>query len=118
MTSAARTVVDLGSSVSFRAGVVVADSALYRGKTTKAELDRVLSSCSCWPGIEQARRVIGFSARQAERAGSAESAGAGVCAVPRSRRANISLMMAIQIRAVLATCTQTRPAGRPEKYCA
>jgi hypothetical protein len=46
VTSVARTVVDLGRTTPFRAGVVVADSALYRGKTTKTELDRVLDSCS------------------------------------------------------------------------
>ena len=66
VTSVARTVVDLARSSQFRSGVVVADSALYRGKTTKAELDAVLEACPRWPGIERARQVVEFSDARSE----------------------------------------------------
>jgi Protein of unknown function (DUF559) len=66
VTSVARTVVDLARTTSFRAGVVVADSALYRHKTTKAELANVIESCNHWPGNERARRVLAFSTDLAE----------------------------------------------------
>ncbi|HKR69612.1 MAG TPA: DUF559 domain-containing protein, partial [Streptosporangiaceae bacterium] len=68
VTSAARTVVDLARTTTFRAGVVAADSALYRGKTTSAELAAVVGSCSRWPGMDTARRVVGFSTELAESA--------------------------------------------------
>jgi hypothetical protein len=55
-------------TTTFRAGVVAADSALYRGKTTSAELAAVVGSCSRWPGIDTARRVVGFSTELAESA--------------------------------------------------
>ncbi|HEX6933329.1 MAG TPA: type IV toxin-antitoxin system AbiEi family antitoxin domain-containing protein [Streptosporangiaceae bacterium] len=45
VTSAARTVADLARSAPFKAGVVVADSALYRGKTNARELDTVIGDC-------------------------------------------------------------------------
>jgi predicted transcriptional regulator of viral defense system len=45
VTSVARTVIDLARTTSFRAGVVVADSALYRGKTTKPELEALIDAC-------------------------------------------------------------------------
>jgi predicted transcriptional regulator of viral defense system len=65
-TSAARTVVDLARATSFRAGVVVADSALYRRKTTRADLNAVIGSCRRWPGIDRARRVVSFATDLAE----------------------------------------------------
>jgi hypothetical protein len=61
VTSVARTVVDLARTSSFRSGVVVADSALRRGLTTKAELEAVLADCVRWPGLTQAREVVAFS---------------------------------------------------------
>jgi hypothetical protein len=66
VTSAARTVIDLARTTSLRAGVVVADSALYRRKTPKAHLTTLIDSCRHWPGIHRARRVVGFSTDQAE----------------------------------------------------
>lgn len=60
-TSPARTVVDLARAGSFRSGVVVADSALHQRKTSRAELDSVISACTGWPGIDLARQVIEFS---------------------------------------------------------
>lgn len=61
VTSAARTVADLARTTSFQSGIVVADSALHSGKTSKAELAGVLQSCDRWPGVGQARRVLEFS---------------------------------------------------------
>jgi hypothetical protein len=66
VTSVARTVVDLARTTPFREGVVVADSALYRGKATKAELVALVNACRHWPGIDRARRVVGFSTDLAE----------------------------------------------------
>jgi Transcriptional regulator, AbiEi antitoxin/Protein of unknown function (DUF559) len=66
VTSVGRTVVDLARTTSFRAGVVVADSALYQHKTTKADLMLVIDACRFWPGIDQARRVLAFSTDLAE----------------------------------------------------
>jgi predicted transcriptional regulator of viral defense system len=61
VTSVARTVVDLARTTSLREGVVIADSALHKGKTTKAELYGVIKHCGRWPGIAQARRAVDFS---------------------------------------------------------
>jgi Transcriptional regulator, AbiEi antitoxin/Protein of unknown function (DUF559) len=61
VTSAARTVIDLARALPFRDGVVVADSALHTGKTTKPELQAVVAHCVGWPGIKSARHVVEFS---------------------------------------------------------
>lgn len=66
VTSVARTVVDLARTTPFRAGVVVADSALHGFQTSPAELQAVIRSCSRWPGIEKARQVVDFSDPLAE----------------------------------------------------
>src|SRR5215470_3566992 len=66
VTSVARTVVDLARALPFQHGVVVADSALHARKVTRDELDRVLATCSAWPGGERARRVVAFSDRRSE----------------------------------------------------
>lgn len=66
MTSVARTVVDLARSTSFRSGVVAADSALYRRKMSRAELDAVIAACRRWPGIDRARRVAAFCDEKSE----------------------------------------------------
>jgi hypothetical protein len=60
VTAPARTVVDLGRWVSFRSGVVVADSALRAG-VTRRELEAVAADCARWPGIRGARQVIAFA---------------------------------------------------------
>jgi putative AbiEi antitoxin of type IV toxin-antitoxin system len=67
-TSAARTVIDLARMTPFRSGVVTADCALRLGKTTRAELGRVLATCARWPGVERARRVVAFSDGRSESA--------------------------------------------------
>jgi hypothetical protein len=61
VTSVPRTVVDLARTSPFQAGVVVADSALRRGVTTKEELRAVLADCARWPGLARARQVVEFS---------------------------------------------------------
>jgi very-short-patch-repair endonuclease/predicted transcriptional regulator of viral defense system len=68
VTTAPRTVADLGRSRPFINGVVAADSALHAMKATRAELDAVLAACASWPGIEAARRVVEFSDPRAESA--------------------------------------------------
>jgi very-short-patch-repair endonuclease len=68
VTTAARTVVDLARSMSFEAGVVVADSSLRRKRTTKDELRAVLEDCARWPGASRAAAVIEFADRRAESA--------------------------------------------------
>lgn len=60
VTTPARTVVDLARWVSFRSGVVVADSALQRG-VRPADLEQVARDCARWPGVRKARRVIAFA---------------------------------------------------------
>src|SRR3984885_15270765 len=60
VTSVARTVVDLARTSPFRDGVVVADSALRNGQTTKDELLSVVADCAKWPGIRRARMVVDF----------------------------------------------------------
>jgi hypothetical protein len=66
VTSAARTVIDLARIAPFSSGVVTADCALRLGKTTKAELGKVLVACPRWPGIDRARRVVAFSDGRSE----------------------------------------------------
>ncbi len=46
--------------------MVSADSALYRGKVSKAELEAVIAACSRWPGIGRARGVVEFSDGRSE----------------------------------------------------
>jgi hypothetical protein len=66
VTSVARTVVDLARTCSFPAGVVVADSALRTGQTTRAELQSVITACAHWPGLRAARGVVAFGDPGAE----------------------------------------------------
>jgi hypothetical protein len=68
VTSVARTVVDLARTSSFRAGVVVADSALRGKQVTKDELRAVAADCARWPGIRQAYLVVEFSDGRSESA--------------------------------------------------
>jgi predicted transcriptional regulator of viral defense system len=66
VTTAARTVVDIARAATFMEGVVVADSALHQRHASKTDLRRVLARCERWPGIDQARRVVGFADTLAE----------------------------------------------------
>lgn len=65
VTTPARTVIDLARTLPFMESVVVADSALRAGKTTREELANVCDHCARWPGIEQARRVVAVSSELA-----------------------------------------------------
>lgn len=60
VTTAARTVIDLGRTLPFMDAVVVADAALRKGMTTKSTLDEVIKACKGWPGAGKARRVLDF----------------------------------------------------------
>jgi predicted transcriptional regulator of viral defense system len=66
VTSVARTVIDLARTSSFRAGVVVTDSALRAKHTSTTELQSVLTDCRRWRGIQQARQVVAFSDARSE----------------------------------------------------
>jgi hypothetical protein len=66
VTTVARTVADLARTTSFMAGVASADNALYRNKTTKAAVTKVLTVCKQWPGVERARQVVEFADGRAE----------------------------------------------------
>ena len=50
------------------AGVVTADNALHRGRTTKDELAAVLADCRRWRGIRAAAAVVEFADRKSESA--------------------------------------------------
>jgi hypothetical protein len=68
VTTAARTVIDIARSATFRAGVVVTDSALHERHSSKADLRRVLARCEGWPGVTGARRAVDFASPLAESA--------------------------------------------------
>jgi hypothetical protein len=68
ITTPARTVIDLARTLPFMRSVVMADSALQAGKTTREQLANVCDHCARWPGIGQARRVAAFSNELAESA--------------------------------------------------
>jgi hypothetical protein len=65
VTTRPRTVIDLARRVTFRSGVVLADSAMRAG-TTRQELDAVLGYCRRWPGRRKALRVADFASPLAE----------------------------------------------------
>ena len=67
VTSGARTLVDCARTMSFRAGVVLADSALRAG-VERAEVEDVLARCAGWPGVRRARAVLQFANPLAETA--------------------------------------------------
>jgi hypothetical protein len=66
VTTPARTVVDLGRVLDFRAGLVAADSALFKKLTTKADLRSVVAALPHRPGIARAAKVIEFADGRAE----------------------------------------------------
>ncbi len=68
VTTVARTVVDLAREQPFRNAVVLADSALRRGLTSRDELDQVVRAAWTWPGIRDASRVVEFSDGRAQSA--------------------------------------------------
>jgi hypothetical protein len=66
VTTIARTVVDLARSQDFRAGVVVADSALHKQLTTKSQLRQVLAELPRGRGVQRAVQVVEFSDGRSE----------------------------------------------------
>jgi hypothetical protein len=66
VTTGARTAVDLARTLTFRAGVVAADSALHQRLASKDELLAVLSACTRWPGSGTAADVIAFADGRSE----------------------------------------------------
>jgi hypothetical protein len=61
LTTVPRTVIDLARSQDFRSGVVVADSALHKGLTSKPRLRTVLAELPRSRGAVQAAEVIDFA---------------------------------------------------------
>lgn len=66
VTSSARTVVDLARAGSLADGVVVADSALRKGRCSVAELPRILRDCGRWPGVGRAKQAVELADPKAE----------------------------------------------------
>ena len=66
VTTVDRTVIDLARVLQFRAGVVLADSALQQKLTSKKELARVIAACERWPGLRRAAQVVEFADGGAE----------------------------------------------------
>jgi len=66
VTTVPRTVIDLARVLDFRAGVVVADSALQQKLTSKKELRAVIVACPRWPGVRGAAQVVEFADSRAE----------------------------------------------------
>jgi Transcriptional regulator, AbiEi antitoxin len=66
VTSAARTVVDLGRTLSTSAAVAALDCALHRHLTTPAEIEAVLLRCWNWPGIRRAARAMALADARSE----------------------------------------------------
>jgi hypothetical protein len=66
VTTVPRTVIDLARVLEFRAGVVVADSALQQKLTSKKELRAVIAACPRWPGVRGAVQVVEFADSRAE----------------------------------------------------
>lgn len=69
VTSAARTVVDVGRAVAFDQAVMTGDAALRRGLTA-ADLEDCLVRAKGRPGVARARRVARFLSPLAESPGS------------------------------------------------
>lgn len=66
VTSVARTLIDLGRTVSVAAAVVTIDAALQRGLTDKEELLGVLNRCSNWPRARRAASAVTLADGRAE----------------------------------------------------
>lgn len=66
VTTVPRTVIDLARALDFRAGVVIADSALQQKLTSKKELRAVIDACPRWRGVRRAAQVVDFADSRAE----------------------------------------------------
>ncbi len=72
-TSLARTVVDLGRSLSFESAVVTADAALASGRLTPTHLHYCLARMGPVPGSRRASRVVAFADGRGESVGESRS---------------------------------------------
>jgi hypothetical protein len=72
VTALARTVADLARSLSFEQAVVTGDAALRQG-LQRGEIEDCLARMRRWPGVIQARRVIGFLDGRSESPGESRS---------------------------------------------
>lgn len=72
VTSLARTVVDLGRTLTLEQAVAAADAALRQGVPAD-ELVEVLARCPGWPGVGRARRVLALMDGRSESAGESVS---------------------------------------------
>lgn len=61
VTTAGRTVIDLGRTRPFMDAVAVADAAIRMLQTNKSELVEIIRACKRSPGTDKARRVVEFS---------------------------------------------------------
>lgn len=66
VTTVPRTVIDLARVLDFRAGVVIADSALQQKLTSKKELRAVIVACPRWRGVRRAAQVVEFADSRSE----------------------------------------------------
>lgn len=66
MTSPARTLVDCAREWPLEDAVVAMDSALLRGRTSRADLERAVAAARRWPGAAQAMRATALSDGRAE----------------------------------------------------
>ncbi len=73
VTSAARTLVDLGRSAAFESAVVNADAALRLGLVTAEQLTQACSRAAGTPGAGRARQVIAFADGRSESVGESRS---------------------------------------------
>jgi len=73
VTSPARTVLDVTRTVSFEAGVVLADAALRAGLVDGEQLVDCLRQAARWRGIPTARQVVGFADGRSESVGESRS---------------------------------------------
>ena len=73
ITSAARTLIDLGRSVPFESAVVAADAALHRGLCSPDELADAARRAPRRPGMRKAVQMITFADRRSESVGESRS---------------------------------------------
>ncbi|SHH27794.1 Transcriptional regulator, AbiEi antitoxin, Type IV TA system [Jatrophihabitans endophyticus] len=68
LTSAARTVLDIGHEHGADAAITAADSALRLGATDRARLDAVVLATAAWPGIAATHEALALADASAESA--------------------------------------------------
>jgi predicted transcriptional regulator of viral defense system len=68
VTTVARTVMDIGRTTGFLAGVVAADAALRSHAVVRVEFAIVLEDCAQWRGAARARQVVDFADGRSESA--------------------------------------------------